>query len=87
MYVSARDQSRQSAGKTEEQRDEEAMMHWIWNKVNPTYGTFVLKQDLLRYLLKDGDVREVFDLKDNQLAHAIESMVTYQVGCLTFDEF
>lgn len=86
-YIPEKDRLKASLQKTEQEQDEDSMMHWIWNKINPHYKTYITKREFLNYLLSDKDVRDVFNLRENELVHIIESIVTERPECLKFEEF
>lgn len=86
-YVPEKERIKALTQKTEQEQDEESMMHWIWNKINPHYKTYVGKREFLNFLLSDKDVRDVFNLRENELVHIIESLFTERPECLKFEEF
>lgn len=86
-FVSDKERAKSAGKKTAEQEDEEEMFHWIWNSINPTYKTFVPKGDFLAFLQANREVRDVFNLKDGELVHIIESIVTREEGFITYEEF
>ena len=86
-YIPEKERAKSALMKNEQEQDEESMMHWIWNKINPHYKTYISKKEFLNYLFSDKDVRDVFNLRENELVHIIESIVTERPDCLTFEEF
>lgn len=67
--------------------EEEVVVDWIWHKINPNYREYIEKEKLIVFLLTDAEVREVFELTDNQIPHIIESLITERPGYVNFDEF
>ena len=67
--------------------DDDSMLHWIWNRINPTYKTYINKRDFLDFLIADQEVREVFNLRENEVAHIVEAIVTERPEALNFEEF
>lgn len=86
-YVTEKDKAKMQMKLEQQGTDEDEMLHWIWNRMNPQYKTRVSKRELLNFLLSDADIRDVFNLKDSELVHIVESIVTEHSDALTFDEF
>lgn len=86
-YVPEKERVRASLKKSEAEEDEESMLHWIWNKINPHYKSSISKIELYNYLMSDKDVRDVFNFRENELVHTIESLVTDRPEQLNFEEF
>ena len=86
-YVTEKDKAKMQLKLEQQGTDEDEMLHWIWNRMNPQYKTRVSKRELLEFLLADGDIRDVFNLKDSELVHIVESIVTEHSDALTFDEY
>jgi hypothetical protein len=67
--------------------DEDSMLHWIWNRINPNYKTYITKYEFMNFLMSDAEVRDVFNLRENEVAHIVEAIVTERPDALNFEEF
>lgn len=82
-----KERPKSTSKQTEEEADEDSMLHWIWNKINPLYKSVISKEDFLRFLRADKEVREVFNLKEHELEHIVDAIVTHKPDHIDFDEF
>ena len=88
-FKASRSKSRKhtSLSQEDEEDDLEVVVDWLWHRVNPSYKSHVKKGEIINFLMNEDEIREVFDLTENQIAHAVEAYVTDRPEQMSYDEF